>query len=289
MMKNILILCLPGLFAVVVGCSDSSTDSRHPDLSYRIIRVPADISTIQAAIDSSGARDTILVADGFYTGEGNRDLTFRGRSRVLKSENGPGFTIIDCEGNSSFPHAGFIFEEAADWTVIDGFTIMAGYANQGGAVLCNSASPTFKNCIFSDNQTVVSGGAIWCKSSSVKFENCTFVGNSSPAGGAVFVSAGSSPRFENCIIAYSTSGGALETLGAVSDPVLSCCLLFGNVGGDWVGAIAEQAGQNGNISADPRFCDYNGSDLRLQSSSLCAPANNSCGELIGARDVGCSD
>jgi len=256
-------------------------------LPHRIIHVPADILTIQAAIDAAEARDTILVAPGEYTGAGNRDLTFRGKSRVLKSENGPGVTIIDCQGSSAVSHAGFIFEQAADRTVIDGFTITGGYTNQGGAVRCNSASPTFKNCVFTDNQAVVSGGALWCKSSSLVMKNCTFVGNSAPTGGAAFVSAGSSPQFENCIIAYSTAGGALETLQAGSEPTLSCCLLFDNVGGDWVGAIADQATQNGNISADPQFCDPE-FDFRVQLSSPCAPGNNSCGELIGARDAGCN-
>jgi hypothetical protein len=70
--------------------------------------------------------------------------------------------------------------------------------------------------------------------------------------------------------------------------VLTCCDVYGNAGGDWVGYIADQAGINGNFSADPLFCDTANGDLHIFNASPCAPANNSCGVLIGALDVGCT-
>lgn len=70
---------------------------------------------------------------------------------------------------------------------------------------------------------------------------------------------------------------------------LSCCDIYGNEGGDWVGYIAGQYGVTGNISADPLFCDPGGGDLMLDCSSPCAPfspPNPEC-DLIGAWEVGC--
>ena len=61
------------------------------------VRVPADQPTIQAGIDAAGTGDTVLVAPGIYTGAGNRDISFGGRGITLRSESGPGLTVIDCQ------------------------------------------------------------------------------------------------------------------------------------------------------------------------------------------------
>ncbi|UCD29284.1 MAG: hypothetical protein JSV03_02045, partial [Planctomycetota bacterium] len=41
---------------------------------------PADFNNIQAAIDAAGNGDTIVVGDGTYTGDGNRDIDFKGKA-----------------------------------------------------------------------------------------------------------------------------------------------------------------------------------------------------------------
>ncbi len=72
--------------------------------------------------------------------------------------------------------------------------------------------------------------------------------------------------------------------------VIGCgpaCDIFGNAGGDWVGYIADQAGQSGNMAVDPEFCSTTPDDdyyWALQSDSPCATAG--CG-LIGAGVVDC--
>jgi hypothetical protein len=72
-----------------------------------------------------------------------------------------------------------------------------------------------------------------------------------------------------------------------SSVIMSCCDIFGNQGGDWIGTFADQYGHNGNICADPLFCDPENDDLTLGGDSPCAAENNpECGQ-IGAWPVGC--
>ncbi len=49
---------------------------------------PSPFATIQHAIDQAVDGGTVLVADGTYTGDGNRDIDFGGKSIVLMYEKG---------------------------------------------------------------------------------------------------------------------------------------------------------------------------------------------------------
>jgi hypothetical protein len=81
--------------------------------------------------------------------------------------------------------------------------------------------------------------------------------------------------------------GAVQCMDAAST-TLSCCDLYGNEGGNGVGSISRQYGINGNISADPLFCNAGSEDFTLHANSPCAPDSNpDCG-LIGAWPVNCS-
>ena len=121
------------------------------------LRVPSEYPAIQAAIDVAVGGDTILVADGVYTGEGNRDIDFKGKAVTIRSENGPNNCIIDCNGTKANPHRGFYFHSGEDAnSIIDGFTITNGYApliivdwyatSPGGGIYCEGSSPTVTNC-----------------------------------------------------------------------------------------------------------------------------------------------
>ena len=109
---------------------------------------------------------------------------------------------------------------------------------------------------------------------------CTFYGNSSGIG-----CSGCSPILENTIIAFSTEGGSVTCTGSPSSPALTCCDVYGNAGGDWVGCIADQFAVNGNISEDPLFCDAENGDLHLDCSSPCVYGYG-CGQM-GACGIGC--
>lgn len=114
--------------------------------------------------------------------------------------------------------------------------------------------------------------------------SCTFDDNMSPSGGVVRAAADSHPVFDRCILAFSEDGAA-ATCASGADVTLTCCDVFGNDGGDYVGCLEGQDGANGNISADPLFCGPG--DRTIDWSSPCAPPNSGGCGLIGALPPAC--
>jgi predicted outer membrane repeat protein len=201
----------------------------------------------------------------------------------------PTFTGCTLTGNRAEPysggaiscwHSGPLIEECS---FLDNSTALDGGAIFAGGV----SSPTLQNCLLLRNVASHRGGAIRCYyATRVDVISSTLVENSAPGGG-IYTDLSGPITIEHSILAAGASGAAV-VCGDASTVAVSCCDVFGNGGGDWTGCIADQAGQNGNFSLDPQFCDLPGDDLGLEPSSPCAPANSgSCG-LIGAFPVGCS-
>lgn len=185
---------------------------RHPPRAWR---VPEESPTIQAGVDSAAGGDTVLVADGIYTGDGNRDVDFRGKAIVVMSENGPEATIIDCEGSSSEPHRAFLLENGEDSTsVLEGFTIRNGRTNDGGGVYCWYSSPTLRKNKITDSYAVAYGGGISCELyASPAIEENVFVGNYAIGGAAVGCEDHCAPRIACNTMTDGDAGmgGAIHT------------------------------------------------------------------------------
>ncbi len=282
--------------------------------------VPDDFATIQEAVNKAASGDTVFVARGFYSGEGNRDIDFNGKEIVLLSEDGPDLTVIDCNGSDTESHRGFIFQSGEEaGAVVDGFTVRGGMVmagsgpHHGGAILCDASFPTIRNCkiennaavsgagiscingaapdvsfcVFTGNISTDYGGGMACFGSSPVITNCTFARNYSAYiwdnyGGGISCADTCAPVINNCIFAFNTGGGGVKCEDHYSIPYLNCCDIFGNVGGDWAGLIANQLLISGNMWADPLFIDGFRGLYYLEPESPCMPENNECNELIGA-------
>ena len=209
-----------------------------PQSTATVIHVPADYSTIQAAIDAALPGDTVLVADGIYTGYGNKNLDFKGKAITVKSKNGPENCVIDCEGSGR----GFYFHggEASD-SVLNGIIVKNGASWKlsdddwpyGGGICCMSSSPTINNCIITGNnaENAESGGGIYCYNSSPAINNCTINGNSvGMMGGGICCHWYSSPTISNCIISGNFSinnvGGGICCMS--SSPIITNCTISRN-------------------------------------------------------------
>ncbi len=179
-----------------------------------IIHVPGDQPTIQAGIDASSDGDTVLVADGTYTGDGNKNLDFKGKIIEVRSENGPASTIIDCENDG----LGFYFHSGeGKVSVVDGFTITNGSGKEargGGGIFCIDSAPTITNNIITGNTTDHNGGGIYCYQSEPRYPspvitNNTITGNKASHGGDGGGNAcyQSSPGIANNIIMENSGSG----------------------------------------------------------------------------------
>ena len=189
--------------------------------------------TIGEGITAAGDYDLVLIADGTYTGTGNKDLDFGGWKIYLKGtdHNNPGQRpVIDCEGS----RRAFIFNlgETKE-TVIDNLTIQNGVGSGagGGAIYCYKSSPVVTNCTFSSNTASDSGGAIHCHESSPTIRNCMLQNNTATNnGGAIHCGNSSSPTIQNCTFINNSVtnywGGAINCDS--SSPTIKNCTFTNN-------------------------------------------------------------
>jgi len=162
---------------------------------------------IQAAIDDSNDGDTIIIMPGIYTGEGNRNLDFKGKAITVRSSdpNNPDVvasTIIDCEDSGR----GFYFHSGEDSSsVVCGLTIINAYAaNYGAGIFCDSSHPVIGRCVIRDSVADY-GGGISCFNSSAVIESCVIEDNNGLQQGGGIYSNGNG-LIERCIINRNRSG-----------------------------------------------------------------------------------
>ena len=201
--------------------------------------------------------------------------------------------ITDCTFSGNTAGFGGAIACAPSATVTN-CVFISNDGDMGGAIgwsssYYNRGSGTVANCVFWENRAPYGpygGGGILCWESSLIISDCTFFGNCGANSGGMLCTEFSTVEIENTIIAFGRSGNAVGC-DEGSSATLTCCAVYGNAEGDWVGYIADQYGINGNLSADPLFCDTAIGDFTLDCLSPCAPAQQpECG-LIGAWVVGC--
>lgn len=263
---------------------------------------PADFDNIQAAINNAGTGDTVIVKDGLYTGDGNRDIDFLGKAITVRSENGPVNCIIDCNTNpDSYDdwHDGFYFRNNEEPnSIINGLTIK----NAKRGVFCDGANPAITNCLLINNyfcgisadssnpvitDSTISGTemgpAIEGDEGNLTVHNCNIYGN---AGGIIWYDG-------NVIITNSTISNNLtmrdEGNGiacAYSSLTIDNCTISGNdrFGIDWGGddeestAIITNSTISGNNSGGIAGIE---GDLTINNCNISGNASGRCGGGIG--------
>ncbi len=215
-----------------------------------VLHVTDDYETIGAAIDDASARDTILIEDGVYTGEGNINLTV-GTRLVIMSENGPENCIIDCE--EEVDSKAFTITSAVE---LIGVTITGGM--YGAVEITNAQDFHIKYCVITENMmdvAEISGGGITVSGSDGLIEYTLISDNESMASGPGIFITSSEVRVYNCILLRNIAerfGGGIH-ITQDSDCEITNCIFDGNttVIHDG-GGVSFSFRSQGEIS----FCDF---------------------------------
>ena len=157
--------------------------------------------------------------------------------------------------------------------VISDCIFMQNHADEegGGINLAEHATTLIDGCTFWENSTGGYGGAINCVYSLMFMEGCTIVENWGAGLGAVGIYE-TGALISESIIAFTHSGYGLLLENA--SVMLECVNIYGNSHGNWVPPFGYQYGEDGNISADPLFCDLGSQNFNLMPNSPCRPATH---------------
>jgi hypothetical protein len=143
----------------------------------------------------------------------------------------------------------------------------------GGGVRCYRSSPIIANNLIVENKAPYRGGGIACFASTPLLMGNTITRNGAPWGGGFYSSeSGNNVNLVNNII---WGNDTTEVYLGDSNPVI---IRYCDIEGGWPG--------EGNINANPLFCDTAQANFWLAANSPCVGAGYG-GVDIGAYGVGC--
>ncbi len=204
--------------------NDPRTWYVRPDLS-------GDVPTIQDAIDVAGVGDEIVLAPGVYDWSNQGTGTEYGLLVVwntrdgfsIRGEGGAEETIIDAEGQGRCLYVmGY-----NDNVTFEGITFQGGDATQsqfgygyGGGVCIHLTSPTFRDCVFRNNQGDFGGGFATAGVCAALMENCSFHDNFARTigGGVLLHNSTRAMQFQRCRIFGNYSAGQGGGIGVINVP-----------------------------------------------------------------------
>jgi subtilisin family serine protease len=160
----------------------------------------------------------------------------------------------------------------------------------GGVALdgCSGANLS-GNFVAANSAALLASGVYLSNCTNTTLSSNTVVANFGASAGAngVYV-AGGSATVSNNIFALNGSAGVSLADGFAcggGSATFACNLAWSNTAGNYSGC-PDPTGSNGNVTADPLFCDAPQGDYRIAVNSPAAAAQSGCGD-IGAGAVGC--
>lgn len=278
--------CLIALLFVALPCLAHAATLNVPSASY---------PTIQSGVNASQNGDTVLVADGTYSGPGNRDIDFNGKNITVTSQNGPAKTIIDCGGYKSTDrsgnHRGFYIHSGETKATISGFTVKNGYENgsdgnsfslinaEGGGIYIAYSNATIQDCTISGNTTLSEGGGVFNNhGGTITLTNCTVSGNTAQQGGGVENFENGTTTFTNCTVTGNDGGGIVNYNSSNGTITLTNCTATANTGHFGSGVYNDNPGASGMITLTN--CTVSGNSAQQTGGGVYNVNVNSNGVII---------
>jgi serine protease len=228
---------------VAGNSSQASVMFRVVSVIDTVIHVPAEMPTIQGAINVAVNGDTVLVSPGTY----HETINFLGKAITVTSEGGPAQTVIDARGQGTVVTFRSGETRAA---ALSGFTIRGGLSTHfGGGISILSSSPTVRGNVVTENRSCT-GVGIYSSFGSPLIENNritrnTIQGCTGGWGIGVYIGGNSAAQVigneisENTGAASSGGGVALFAAGSavVRANVIARNATSGPAGCGWGGGI----------------------------------------------------
>lgn len=238
-----------------------------------------DAPTIQSGIDSAAAGDTVTLANGVFSGDGNRELNFNGKAITVRSMSGmPEDCVLDCGGMRGIS---FVSGEGNN-SVLEGVGITNADDShpgaRGAAVLIDGAAPVIRNCRFFGNRTSIIGAGAYCRNSDgFVFEHCDFIANSSGTSGGAIGTESATGVFSDCVVYNSFAVGSSGILCSGSTIRFLRCNISGNH------AFDSSAGGGAFINSEIEFldCEFEGNSSFLYGGAVLL--NNTTAIIQGCR------
>ncbi|MEQ1746214.1 MAG: HYR domain-containing protein [Saprospiraceae bacterium] len=198
--------------------------------------------SLQLALTAASSGHEIWVAEGTYS---NGSFVMKNGVEILggfPNTGNPGLGdrdwmahVTTLSGGTNVIHNNFTVGSPLTGTaVLDGFTITGGAGGANGGGMFNQyASPTVKNCVFSEN-SALQGAGMYNLFASPTVTNCIFSENICDGPGlqygAGMANEFSSPTVTNCLFSNNVAGisGSGMHNGENSDPLVLNCTFSGN-------------------------------------------------------------
>jgi len=278
-----------------VSIIDAQQTSRVITMEECDNNIISDLTITGGLADSYGGGMNLHTSDPILTNVTISNNTANWGGGMHLSNSNPILTHVTISNNQALQGGGMRLVSSDP--ILTNVTISNNTASESGGMRLFNSNPILTHVTISNNTAEYYGGGMWLDYSDPILTHVTISNNTAEYYGGGMRLSNSDPILTNVTIANNTAnnGGGGMYLN-YSDPIMTNSIIWDNspqsiytssgtplitysdIEGGWEG--------EGNIDADPLFCDAENGDLTVQSDSPVLGAGQD-GTDMGAYDVGC--